>query len=72
MEVADDLVRSTLAGNDGHSFRQVEVEFLDPDGIGTSSRWERLSAQGLSRLEARLKMEQVLGGPLEGPFDVDP
>ena len=71
VEVADDLVRSSLLGTDGPTFRQVEVELLDPDGIETlRAVGKRLSAQGLSPSSHGSKVEQVLGGPLDGPFDV--
>ena len=68
-EVADDHVTSTVLGEEGPAFRQVEVELLDPAAADTFEQVARtLRSGGLVRSGHGSKVEQVLGGRVPNPL----
>ena len=73
VELADDEVRSSRSGDEGPSFRQVEVELLDDSATSLlRAVGAQLRAAGFTPSAHTSKVEQVLGGPIEHPFTTVP
>ncbi len=70
VEIADDRVESTVDGLCGPSFRQIEVELVDP---GATKRWKRvigdLRDAGLGPSTEGSKLQRVLGAPPDRTHD---
>jgi len=62
VEVADDLVRSCVGGNEGPSFREIEVELIEGDEHLLSDVVRRLRKAGIGPPDPASKLERVLGG----------
>lgn len=76
IEVAEDVVRSEVAGTHGPSFRQVEVELLKPGGADElGAMAQALAEAGLRPSAFRSKLARVLdihaGVPADKPAQID-
>ena len=62
VEVADDLVRSWVGGNEGPSFREIEVELIEGDEDLLVDVVGVLRKAGVGEPDPASKLERVLGG----------
>ena len=62
VEVADDLVRSWVGGNEGPSFREIEVELIEGDEDLLVDVVRVLRKAGVGEPDPASKLERVLGG----------
>jgi CHAD domain-containing protein len=62
VEVADDLVRSWVGGNEGPSFREIEVELIEGDEDLLVDVVQILRKAGVGEPDPASKLERVLGG----------
>jgi inorganic triphosphatase YgiF len=62
VEVADDLVRSRVGGNEGPSFREIEVELIEGDEDLLVDVVRVLRKTGVREPDPASKLERVLGG----------
>ena len=62
VEVADDLVRSWVGGNEGPSFREIEVELIEGDEDLLVDVAQILRKAGVGEPDPASKLERVLGG----------
>ena len=62
VEIADDLVRSWVGGNEGPSFREIEVELIEGDEDLLVDVVQALRQNGVGEPDPASKLERVLGG----------